>query len=173
MSISNNRCYKSSTAILGRLARSTKQPSAHARKRLYQPEPNSDTKQKHRATYSITDDNPTTTSNPSNITSPSTTSFRSDVNLSTALNLGKIGTSATTASTAAASSLSATNPRLNSSEYLDSLEEGVNKTVDSEIETLLSSYKELVSLATVSNRQYLNIVHRGINTDRIVWCWCG
>lgn len=76
------------------------------------------------------------------------TSFRSDVALPTALNLGKIGTSATTASTAAAA---ATNSRLTAStEYLDSLEESVNKTIDAEVETLLSSYKELVSLATVS-----------------------
>ncbi|CDW98435.1 hypothetical protein [Sporisorium scitamineum] len=80
-------------------------------------------------------------------TSAPASTFRSDVALPTALNLGKIGTSATTASTAAAS---ATNSRqVNSAEYLDSLEEGVNKTIDAEIETLLSSYKELVSLATL------------------------
>lgn len=78
--------------------------------------------------------------------------FRSDVALPTALNLGKIGSSATTASTAAASSLASAQARLSSAEYLDQLEESVNKTIDAEIDTLLTSYKELVSLASVSPR---------------------
>lgn len=84
--------------------------------------------------------------------SASSSTFRSDVALPTALNLGKIGTSATTASTAAASA--APTRSGDSAAYLDSLEEGVNKTIDAEVDTLLSSYKELVSLATVSQHVF-------------------
>ncbi|CDU25030.1 uncharacterized protein SPSC_04864 [Sporisorium scitamineum] len=96
-------------------------------------------------------------------TSAPASTFRSDVALPTALNLGKIGTSATTASTAAAS---ATNSRqVNSAEYLDSLEEGVNKTIDAEIETLLSSYKELVSLATIADKDKYRIAQEAFQTE--------
>ncbi|SPO23929.1 uncharacterized protein UTRI_03537_B [Ustilago trichophora] len=97
--------------------------------------------------------------------SSASTSFRSDVALPTALNLGKIGTSATSASTAAASSLSSTNPRLNSAEYLDSLEEGVNKSIDTEIGTLLSSYKELISLATIADKDKFRVAQEAFQTE--------
>ncbi|KAJ9474462.1 hypothetical protein PHBOTO_004514 [Pseudozyma hubeiensis] len=91
------------------------------------------------------------------------TSFRSDVALPTALNLGKIGTSATAASTAAAA---ATNSRLTAStEYLDSLEESVNKTIDAEVETLLSSYKELVSLATIADKDKYRVAQEAFQTE--------
>uniref|UniRef100_V5EF98 Uncharacterized protein n=1 Tax=Kalmanozyma brasiliensis (strain GHG001) TaxID=1365824 RepID=V5EF98_KALBG len=100
----------------------------------------------------------------SSSSSASSSNFRSDVALPTALNLGKIGTSATTASTAAAASTS--NSRLsNSAEYLDSLEEGVNKTIDAEVETLLSSYKELVSLASIADKDKYRVAQEAFQTE--------
>ncbi|GAC92817.1 hypothetical protein PHSY_000373 [Pseudozyma hubeiensis SY62] len=94
-----------------------------------------------------------------------TKSYKSlkNVALPTALNLGKIGTSATSASTAAAA---ATNSRLTAStEYLDSLEESVNKTIDAEVETLLSSYKELVSLATIADKDKYRVAQEAFQTE--------
>ncbi|CBQ69468.1 conserved hypothetical protein [Sporisorium reilianum SRZ2] len=118
-----------------------------------------------KTTHVLTNSNPTHSDgqpdSSSAASSPST--FRSDVALPTALNLGKIGTSATTASTAAAS---ATNARqLSSAEYLDSLEEGVNKTIDAEVETLLSSYKELVSLATIADKDKYRVAQEAFQTE--------
>ncbi|SPO49043.1 uncharacterized protein PSANT_06734 [Moesziomyces antarcticus] len=93
------------------------------------------------------------------------TTFRSDVALPTALNLGKIGSSATTASTAAASSLASAQARLSSAEYLDQLEEGVNKTIDAEIDTLLTSYKELVSLASIADKDKFRVAQEAFQTE--------
>ncbi|ETS65425.1 hypothetical protein PaG_00159 [Moesziomyces aphidis] len=92
-------------------------------------------------------------------------SFRSDVALPTALNLGKIGSSATTASTAAASSLASAQARLSSAEYLDQLEESVNKTIDAEIDTLLTSYKELVSLASIADKDKFRVAQEAFQTE--------
>ncbi|GAC71534.1 hypothetical protein PANT_3c00073 [Moesziomyces antarcticus T-34] len=91
--------------------------------------------------------------------------FRSDVALPTALNLGKIGSSATTASTAAASSLASAQARLSSAEYLDQLEESVNKTIDAEIDTLLTSYKELVSLASIADKDKFRVAQEAFQTE--------
>ncbi|KIS67182.1 uncharacterized protein UMAG_12297 [Mycosarcoma maydis] len=95
--------------------------------------------------------------------SASSSTFRSDVALPTALNLGKIGTSATTASTAAASA--APTRSGDSAAYLDSLEEGVNKTIDAEVDTLLSSYKELVSLATIADKDKYRVAQEAFQSE--------
>ncbi|SYW76285.1 uncharacterized protein UBRO2_01356 [Ustilago bromivora] len=85
---------------------------------------------------------------PSSSSSSTQPQFKSDAPLPTALNLGRIGTASTTASTLAASSTTSSSSAAQSSKaYLDGLEESVNKTIDGEIENLLSSYKELVMLA--------------------------
>ncbi|KAJ1025842.1 hypothetical protein NDA16_002468 [Ustilago loliicola] len=88
--------------------------------------------------------------------------------LPTALNLGRIGTSSTTASTLAASSTLAGSSTSSSAAYLDGLEEGVNKTIDAEIETLLSSYKELVSLASVRSAQNLALLSESLKLSLLL-----
>ncbi|PWY98993.1 hypothetical protein BCV70DRAFT_191861 [Testicularia cyperi] len=94
---------------------------------------------------------------------PSST-FRSDVALPTALNMGRIGVNQTMAATAAASAAS-TQSRLSSKEHLDQLEENVNKTIDAEVDTLLESYKELISLASIADKDKFRVAQEAFQAE--------
>ncbi|CCF50209.1 hypothetical protein NDA11_003967 [Ustilago hordei] len=103
---------------------------------------------------------------PSSSSSSTQPQFKSDAPLPTALNLGRIGTASTTASTLAASSTTSSSSAAQSSKaYLDGLEESVNKTIDGEIETLLGSYKELVMLAGVADKDKHRLAQEGFQSE--------
>lgn len=65
----------------------------------------------------------------------------------------------------ATSSSRSTNPPRSSKEHLDILEENVNKTIDNEVDTLLRSYKELVSLATIADKDKYRIAQESFQAE--------
>ncbi|SPO39298.1 uncharacterized protein PSFLO_04778 [Pseudozyma flocculosa] len=94
--------------------------------------------------------------------------FRSDVAQPTALRTGKIGGGQAAASSAAVGAGDAAlgpSGLMASQEYLDKLEEGVNKTIDGDIETLLESFKELISLATIGDKDKVQIEQEAFQAD--------
>lgn len=64
----------------------------------------------------------------------------------------------------APSSTASAQPR-SSKEHLDQLEENVNKSVDNEVDTLLRSYKELVSLATIADKDKFRIAQEAFQAE--------
>ncbi|KAN0064106.1 hypothetical protein ACQY0O_003270 [Thecaphora frezii] len=101
-------------------------------------------------------------------TTAGSTSFRSDVAQPTALRTGKIGggpASSSSATTAAGDAGSGLSGQLASQEYLDKLEEGVNRTIDRDVETLLESFKELISLATIGDKDKFQIEQEAFQAD--------
>lgn len=52
-----------------------------------------------------------------------------------------------------------------SKEHLDQLEENVNKSIDTEVDTLLRSYKELVSLATIADKDKFRIAQEAFQAE--------
>lgn len=52
-----------------------------------------------------------------------------------------------------------------SKEHLDQLEENVNKSIDTEVDTLLRSYKELVSLATIADKDKFRVAQEAFQAE--------
>ncbi|PWN46569.1 hypothetical protein IE53DRAFT_391257 [Violaceomyces palustris] len=87
--------------------------------------------------------------------------IRSDVTLPTALKTGKLGES----SSKVGGRGGGDGATMASEAYLDRLEEGVNKTIDSEVEALLESFKELVSLATMHDKDKFRVAQEAFQAE--------